>query len=196
MYQNRKEFLKYLLLFISNIAFRISAAGADPNIITKSQWNGVEATNELSKQTLPIGRVIILHTAGAECKDVDNCSQQVRNIQHYHLSSHFDDIGYNFLIGSDGNVYEGRGWDYVGAAVRNYNVGSLSIAFIGTFEKSSPSAGALDAAQSLLEMGVRSAKLTDDYKLFGHRQLSSTTSPGAALYEIIKQWAHWSRSVR
>ncbi len=25
------------------------------------------------------------------------------------------DIGYNFLIGGDGNVYEGRGWDRQGS---------------------------------------------------------------------------------
>lgn len=31
------------------------------------------------------------------------------------------DIGYSFMIGEDGNVYEGRGWDEVGAHTYGYN---------------------------------------------------------------------------
>ncbi|XP_054734022.1 peptidoglycan-recognition protein SD-like [Anastrepha obliqua] len=192
MYQTTNQIAIYLLLF----TLRNVIVAADPNVITKSEWNGVEASNELTRQSLPVGRVVILHTAGIDCADVDICSQQVRNIQHFHMQSfNFDDIAYNFLIGNDGNVYEGRGWDYIGAAIKNYNVGGLSLAFMGTFVKTTPSAQALDAAQSLLEMGVRTSKLIGDYKLFGHRQLSPTESPGAALYEIIKQWPHWSRSI-
>lgn len=30
-------------------------------------------------------------------------------------SKNWDDIGYNFLVGGDGEVYEGRGWDKQGA---------------------------------------------------------------------------------
>ncbi|XP_011210795.1 peptidoglycan-recognition protein SD [Bactrocera dorsalis] len=196
MYQIIKCLVSHLLLFTIFSAFGIKTTIADPNIISKSQWNGVESINELSQQALPIGRVIILHTAGAGCQDVDSCSQQVRNIQKYHLDLHFDDIGYNFLVGNDGNVYEGRGWDLMGAAVKNYNNGSLSVAFIGTFENDPPTDQALEAAQSLLEMGVRTTKLTEDYKVLGHRQLASTLSPGAVLYKIIKQWPHWTRRAR
>ncbi|XP_017494002.1 PREDICTED: peptidoglycan-recognition protein SD-like [Rhagoletis zephyria] len=188
--------VRFLILFTSFPAFRNVFVAADPNIISKSQWNGVEAVNELTRQSLPVGRVIILHTAGVECQNADSCSQQVRNIQNYHLRSlHFDDIAYNFLIGNDGSIYEGRGWEFVSAAVKNYNVGSLSVAFIGTFESSTPSTEALEAAQALFDTGVRTGKLTEDYKLFGHRQLSTTSSPGATLYEIIKRWPHWSRTV-
>jgi N-acetylmuramoyl-L-alanine amidase len=41
------------------------------------------------------------------------------------------DIGYNFLIGEDGNVYEGRGWDEVGDHTFGYNFASL-----GKYKKS------------------------------------------------------------
>lgn len=33
----------------------------------------------------------------------------------------YDDIGYNFLISTDGIVYEGRGWGVVGAHAVGYN---------------------------------------------------------------------------
>nr|XP_014093365.2 peptidoglycan-recognition protein SD [Bactrocera oleae] len=195
MYQITKHLVSNLLLFTIFSAFGTKTTATDPNIIRKSQWNGVESINELGNQTLPIGRVIIIHTAGASCQDVVSCSQQVRNIQKYHLDLHYDDIGYNFLVGNDGNVYEGRGWDLMGAAVKNYNNGSLSVAFIGTFENYPPTDQALEVAQSLLAMGVRTVKLVEDYKVLGHRQLSATLSPGTVLYKIVKQWPHWSHRI-
>jgi hypothetical protein len=33
----------------------------------------------------------------------------------------WSDIGYSFVVGEDGNVYEARGWDKVGAHTHNYN---------------------------------------------------------------------------
>lgn len=51
----------------------------------------------------------------------------------------WDDIGYNFLIGEDGNVYEGRGWGVKGAHFPAYNPRSLGICFIGSFDSKSQS---------------------------------------------------------
>lgn len=40
----------------------------------------------------------------------------------------------SFLIGSDGNVYEGAGWHKVGAHTRGYNTRSMGVALIGNFQ--------------------------------------------------------------
>jgi N-acetylmuramoyl-L-alanine amidase len=45
----------------------------------------------------------------------------------------WNDIGYNFLVGEDGNVYEGQGWNYVGAHAPAYNLRSIGICIIGDF---------------------------------------------------------------
>jgi hypothetical protein len=40
------------------------------------------------------------------------------------------DIGYSFGVGEDGRIYEGRGWDRVGAHTSGYNsngIGKLNI---------------------------------------------------------------------
>ena len=37
----------------------------------------------------------------------------------------WDDIGYNFLVGEDGRVYEGRGWYRQGAHALNFNSNSI-----------------------------------------------------------------------
>ena len=66
----------------------------------------------------------------------------------------WDDIGYNFLVGGNGKIYEGRGWDRVGAHVKNWNSKSVGISFIGTFMTTKPTDAALKAAQDLIECGV------------------------------------------
>jgi hypothetical protein len=43
------------------------------------------------------------------------CSEVVRDIQREHMIRWgYPDIGYNFIIGNNGLVYEGTGWDYRG----------------------------------------------------------------------------------
>lgn len=117
----------------------------------------------------------------------------VRDIQAYHMNEkHYDDIGYNFLIGSDGSVFVGRGWDFAGAHTRGYNYDSVGIAFIGNFESKSPTSEAISGAEQLISYGVESGKLSQDYKVYGHKQLAASSSPGEELYNIIKAWSHFA----
>lgn len=117
---------------------------------------------------------------------------RVRLIQMFHMESRqWDDIGYNFLVAGDGSAYFGRGWDYIGAHTLGYNRYSIGIAFIGTFNNEVPPQKQIEACQKLIKLGVQLGKISKDYKLFAHRQLSSTLSPGDKLYNIIKQWPHF-----
>lgn len=76
-----------------------------------------------------------------------------------------------------------------------FNEGSISIAFIGQFCRATPPERSLIAAQQLIEEGVKLGKLVEDYRLYGHRQLIPTISPGKALFDIIKTWSHWSEDI-
>lgn len=71
----------------------------------------------------------------------------------------FGDIGYNFLIGGDGNVYEGLGWNRQGEHTKGYNKRSICIAFIGTFTKVQSPLRQLCAAEKLIEHGVKFKKI-------------------------------------
>lgn len=117
-------------------------------------------------------------------------------MQTFHIESiGLNDIAYNFLVGGDGAVYVGRGWDTQGEHTKGYNVKSICIAFIGTFKTKSPPEIQLIAAQRMIKEGVKLKKLREDYTLYGQRQLSGTENPGSALYEIIKKWKHWSEVI-
>jgi hypothetical protein len=45
----------------------------------------------------------------------------------------WSDIGYSFVVGEDGNVYEARGWDKVGAHTHNYNHNGIGMSYLVTF---------------------------------------------------------------
>ena len=144
-------------------------------------------------EVLPPSRVIISHTATPFCYTQTHCILKVRVAQTFHIESKgWDDIAYNFLVGGDGNVYEGRGWDVEGAHTFKFNHRSIGISFIGTFTNDKPTPEQLAAAQSLIQFGVKNGKISKDYKLFGHRQCIKTESPGQTLYQIIETWDHWS----
>ena len=98
------------------------------NIISKSQWVG-KAPKIKTNSNNNLGYVVIHHSDGAYC-----CKQQMRSMQSYHMNDiGWADIGYNFGIGGDGNIYEGRGFGLVGAHATNWNSKALGIMFIGNY---------------------------------------------------------------
>lgn len=64
--------------------------------------------------------------------------------------SGWDDIGYNFVIGGDGCVYEGRGWNRVGAHTKGYNKVGIAFCLMGNYESKAPSQLMLDTTKKLI----------------------------------------------
>ncbi|XP_034133422.1 peptidoglycan-recognition protein LC isoform X2 [Drosophila guanche] len=161
-------------------------------LIKIKDWGGMPTRGKPDLLKLPVSRVIISHTASEGCESLEVCSYRARVTQSYHMDSfNWDQVGYNFMVGGDGRVYEGRGWDIQGAHALRHNRDSIGITFMGSFDKIKPTAAQLRACQLLIEEGVRLKKLKPDYKLYAHRQLVATKSPGDEVYKIIKTWPHW-----
>lgn len=92
------------------------------------------------------------------------------------------DIGYNFLIGCDGEVYEGRGFEVVGAHTHTVDKTSIGIAFIGNFMEIAPPSVSLEKCKALLKMGVDSGFIVPNYQVFGQSDFQAHDSPGRMLY--------------
>lgn len=163
-------------------------------IIRRAEWGGQPPLGPSpALAVIPTPYVIISHTATDPCSTEAECSQRVRLVQTMHIERNkWDDIGYNFLVGGDGNVYVGRGWNVAGVHTFNYNRKSIGVSFIGNFDIVAPNERQLRAAQNLLELGVKFRELTNDYKLLGQKQVVRTRSPGEQLYKIIQTWPRWS----
>jgi len=140
--------------------------------------------------------VIIQHTVTPECSTRQDCTSRVDGIRGYHMDQlNFDDIGYSFLIGGDGNVYEGCGWTHEGAHTYGYNKKSIGIAFIGNFENKDASQKMLDAAHQLIKCGKSQKILRNNVRVLGARQVQNTVSPGSRLYIQMQNWTEWSSEI-
>jgi hypothetical protein len=122
---------------------------------------------------------------------------EVQAIYYYHaVTRGWGDIGYNYLVDRNGNIYEGRygGDDVVGAHTARWNTGALGVALLGCYDPGdcspgqTPSAAALDAITDLVTW-TASRRVVDPrqeepftntyndpsltlYRLSGHRDYS------------------------
>lgn len=160
-------------------------------VVSRSGWGARAPRNRLTMKNLA-QYVFIHHTTGSQCKDKASCCRIIRGHQNYHMDKRgWSDIGYSFLVGGDGRVYEGRGWGIAGAHTRGYNDNGIAISFVGDFTKSTPNQGMLNAAKNLIACGVQMGKIDPRYSLHGHRDGDCTACPGDRLYDVIKKWAHY-----
>ncbi|KAF3428666.1 hypothetical protein E2986_14107 [Frieseomelitta varia] len=192
-----------------------------PNIISRSQWGARRPSSVRNLAEDPAPFVVIHHSDSDSCITQAICQARVRSFQNHHMNNkNWADIGYNFLVGEDGNVYEGRGWGKHGSHSKPYNSKSIGICIIGNFNRiffnnththiyiyfelkflrkfieifadHNPNAAAVKAVQDLIEYGVSLGKIQENYTLLGHRQTTQTTCPGDSLYQLIQTWPHWS----
>ncbi|GFT64617.1 n-acetylmuramoyl-L-alanine amidase, partial [Nephila pilipes] len=103
------------------------------------------------------------------------------------------DIGYHFVIGGDGLVYEGRPWYKMGAHTKYHNRKSIGIAFLGDYDKDCPNPSMLDIIPKLVYCGVEKGYISPSFKVIAHKDAYCTSCPGTALYDVIKKWPHYPK---
>ncbi|XP_044313561.1 peptidoglycan-recognition protein LC isoform X8 [Drosophila rhopaloa] len=163
--------------------------------VERQQWLAQPPQKKIPDLEQPVRMVIVMPTNSDNCTTQAQCVFRVRLRQSFDIESvQEDDIVYNFLIGGDGNVYVGRGWDQVGAHMAGYNSKSLSLAYIGSFQTLKPSDKQLNVTRLLLARGVKLGKIAPNYRLTAASKLepSLTQYKADALYQSFGNWTHWS----
>ena len=130
------------------------AASSTPSIVTRAEWGANESLKRTSggcrRRFYRVQQLFVHHTAGSNFDRHPKAT--MRAIYWYHtVSRGWCDVGYNFVIGSDGRIYEGRwarrykSWEVhssedsagravAGAHVSNFNSGTVGISLMGNFE--------------------------------------------------------------
>ncbi|KAK4877211.1 hypothetical protein RN001_009717 [Aquatica leii] len=166
------------------------------NVVNRLNWLARNPVGPIERTHSPFKLVIICHTASESALTQSENERLVRSFQAYHIEiKEWSDISYNFLVGCDGRVYQGRGWGIVGSHTRGYNQIGLGISFIGCFIKTVPNEAALNQAKTLIQYGVEIGEIDKNYVLVGHCQCFPTESPGRTLFKEIQSWDHWSNVI-
>ncbi|XP_004616955.2 N-acetylmuramoyl-L-alanine amidase [Sorex araneus] len=169
-----------------------------PAIHPRCLWGAAPYKGSPTLLQLPLSNLYVHHTylPSAPCTDLAHCAADMRSMQSFHQETRgWDDIGYSFVVGSDGYVYEGRGWRWVGAHTRGHNAHGFGVAIIGNYSARLPAERALRTVRlELPQCAVRAGLLRPDYALLGHRQLVTTDCPGEALFQQLRSWPHFSET--
>jgi len=142
---------------------------------------------------MKVKKVVIHHTATT--KNLDNPKQSIRDIYYYHsVSMGWGDIGYNYIIDTYGNIYEGRygGEGVIGAHSGPGNNGSIGISVLGNYEENPVPEKVISSISNLIAIKSRIHGFSPSgYSLFrginmpnifGHKDIMPTTCPGQYLY--------------
>nr|CAD7406553.1 unnamed protein product [Timema poppensis] len=163
-----------------------------PEVVSRADW-GAQSPRAILPMHVPVPYILIHHTyIPKSCNTSSSCVAAMQSMQNHHKDRlGWNDIGYNFAVGGDGHVYEGRGWDIVGAHSPSFNNISIGICLIGDYTSELPSTTMLNLTMELLRCATSRGSVQTDYKLLGHRQVRDTQCPGDVLFEEIKKWEHW-----
>lgn len=144
--------------------------------------------------------LVVHHTAIQVAGDDRNSEERMRDLYAMHANGRgWGDIGYHYVIGDDGKIYEGKvGGDYiVGGHVYCGNVGTIGISLMGNFEVEKPTQAQMRALQWLLITLSQRYRIDPDGTtvfhgkkmptVVGHRQLLPTDCPGYYVAETLDQ---------
>lgn len=202
--------------------FAATQADEALDIISRSAWGADEVwrLNSSGEERWPVEyqfpeKFVIHHTAGNDGSD--NPEGTMRGIYYWHaVVLGWGDIGYNYVIDQEGNIYEGRrgGDGVIGAHVyrsktcaeqrfggeeyeANFNPGTIGIAILGDYQtKKVLNETVLGALTDLvsqqandfeIEPNGESYFVDDTYpNIVGHKDLDCTDCPGKNLYSQLE----------
>lgn len=150
--------------------------------------------------------LIVHHSAGFNSST--DFSQVVAYYWDFHVNTNgWSDIGYNWLIDPNGEIYEGRGHNTLGAHFSCMNSNTLGICMIGNYENTAPTDTSMGSLRDLLAFEASSNNISPTnisfhqssqlylYNISGHRDgnvahsLGScpkgTVCPGDSLYALL-----------
>ena len=175
-------------------------------IISRTEWGANEDYRTWEPQYDAPQAFVIHHTAGGD--GADDPAATVRGIYYWHaVVLGWGDIGYNYLVDPEGNIYEGRygGDGAIGAHAYNnvtdvnYNDGTIGISVLGCYEDETNDCYIVNQYNDNIQNAVTSliAEKANDLNIslngertvidksvpsiVGHRDLDYTLCPGNIL---------------
>ncbi len=178
------------------------AAGDDdqthrpPNdlVVPREKWGAI-APDRVCRKIADPYRITFHHTFVPDAGD--DPARATRQIQSFHLNERgWCDIGYHFLIGADGRIFEGSAVPHrLAAHVGDENEGNVGIAFIGDYTDQKPTDAQTRAAVELVDWLHHTYDIElSRQAIRGHGEWpgQSTACPGDGLRPLIDEIVHFA----
>ena len=121
-----------------------------------------------------ITKIIVHCTATKEGQSVS-----VADVTKWHKARGFNTIGYHYLIGLNGEVWEGRKEQIVGAHTEGHNSNSIGVCYVGGLDANSKPKDTRTAAQkeSLLKLIKKLKERYPKATVHGHKEFAAKACP-------------------
>lgn len=120
-----------------------------------------------------IDKIIVHCTATPQGRKVT-----VRDVDRWHKQRGWKGIGYHYLIGLNGEIWEGRKEWQVGAHVAGFNRYSIGVAYVGGLVNGKPAdTRTPEQKKSLLKIIRELKSRYHGAKVYGHRDFANKECP-------------------
>ncbi|XP_054265291.1 peptidoglycan-recognition protein LF-like [Macrosteles quadrilineatus] len=86
--------------------------GEELKILPRNLWDPQDSPRPMDRMKYPLKAVYWTNSQSKPCYNQKQCLRRIRELQEFHLKGGMFDIPFNFLVGGDCKIYEGRGWDW------------------------------------------------------------------------------------
>lgn len=159
-------------------AFQKSNGLKQDGIVGDKTWAALPKPNYgfggILKQSKRTIKEIIVHcTATPEGR-----IETVQSIRNMHKAKGWSDIGYHYLIGLNGECWEGRNVNLIGAHCEGHNSNSIGVCYVGGVDKKMQSKDTRTEKQkdALVALLKDLRKLYPNAKIYGHHDFNKGKS--------------------
>ena len=143
-------------------------------------------------------KMAIHHTAGPN-NDTSSPEARMRQIQKFHQDTRgWCDIGYHLIVSQDGEAWEGRPTETLGAhAGGSNNTGNIGISYMGDYTSIKPNQKMLCRGAIMIDWGVKTYGIKRNRQTIkGHREYKSTSCPGDAFFPLLDSLVQLSSTMK
>lgn len=153
-------------------------------IVGEKTWDAIAGNETTLKASRRFINKIIVHCTATPEGRVET----VQSVRNMHLKEGWSDIGYHYLIGLNGERWNGRDVNLVGAHCKGYNANSIGVCYVGGVDKNlKPKDTRTDKQKTaLLKLLKELRRLYPQAKIYGHRDFSTKDCPSFDAKEEYK----------
>lgn len=175
----------------------------EPESISQQVWREGLPDPNYERIVHKVHNMILHHSAGSNTDTF--YTNIVRNIYLYHTQSlKWSDIGYNYLVAQNGQLYKGRDPDKYdqdnikGAHFCGSNAGTMGVCVLGNYEEAFPTDTSIITVSKLLAWKAAKDSIDPNLEyahplnshlngLAAHRDGCATLCPGENLYNLLPE---------